>query len=143
MIAARELDYSHVPPNAKTWINEHLTYTHGYGFTLSPVNRVAPGGLPDYFVRDIGVENPTQGNGNLRLSSQQIRDSIPIENPRLYYGESANTHVMTATKVPEFDYPSGNDNAYNTYDGRGGIQILRLFGDACCLPTISVIGRCF
>ena len=123
LIAARELDYNTVPPDAKTWINEHLTYTHGYGFTLSPVNRVAPGGLPDYFVRDIGVEAPRQGNGNLRLSSQQIRDSIPIENPRLYYGESANTHVMTATKVPEFDYPSGNENAYNTYDGRGGINI--------------------
>ncbi len=123
LIAARELDYNTVPPDAKTWINEHLTYTHGYGFTLSPVNRVAPGGLPDYFVRDIGVDAPNQGNGNLRLSSQQIRDSIPIENPRLYYGESANTHVMTATKVPEFDYPSGNENAYNTYDGRGGINI--------------------
>ena len=127
LIAARELDYNNVPPDAKTWVNEHLTYTHGYGFTLSPVNRAAPGGLPDYFVRDIGVEAPNQGSGNLRLSSQQIRASIPIENPRLYYGESANTYVMTSTKVQEFDYPSGNENAYNTYDGRGGIKIAALW----------------
>ena len=123
LIAARELDYNNVPPEAKTWVNEHLTYTHGYGFTLSPVNRVAPGGLPGYFVRDIGVDDPNQGNGNLRLSSQQIRASIPIDNPRIYYGESAHTYVMTSTKVQEFDYPSGNENAYNIYDGRGGIKI--------------------
>jgi uncharacterized membrane protein (UPF0182 family) len=40
IIAARELDYSAVPQQAKTWINKHLIYTHGYGFTLSPVNKL-------------------------------------------------------------------------------------------------------
>lgn len=45
IIAARELDYSAVPQQAKTWVNQHLVYTHGYGFTLSPVNKVGPGGF--------------------------------------------------------------------------------------------------
>lgn len=122
IIAARELDYSAVPQQAQTWINKHLVYTHGYGFTLSPVNTVAPGGLPDYFVRDIGVD-PTGNEGSLQLSSDRIRASIPIGQPRIYYGEITNTYVMTGTKSQELDYPSGNDNVYNVYDGRGGIGI--------------------
>jgi hypothetical protein len=113
LIAARELDYSAVPQEAQTWVNQHLIYTHGYGFTLSPVNTAGEGGLPDYFIR--GIEMLT--------SSPRIRDSIPIGEPRIYFGEMTNTYVMTGTRVRELDYPSGSENVYNTYDGRGGISI--------------------
>ncbi len=123
ILAARELDYNAVPPEAKTWVNEHLVYTHGYGFTLSPVNTVAPGGLPDYLVKDIGVGAQARDKSPLRTSSEQIRVSIPIGQPQIYYGEITDTYVMTSSKVREFDYPSGNDNVYNTYDGDGGIGI--------------------
>ena len=126
LIAARELDYTAVPKQAQTWVNEHLIYTHGYGFTLSPVNRVALGGLPEYLVKDIGMseERPLTTSG-------AARSSIPIlvpkgsanGQPRIYYGENTNTYVMTGTKLKELDYPSGNDNMYNVYDGRGGINL--------------------
>ncbi|WP_103124800.1 UPF0182 family protein [Nostoc cycadae] len=119
LIAARELDYGAVPQQAQTWVNQHLIYTHGYGFTLSPVNTVAPGGLPEYFVKDIAGN----ANGALTTSSNAIRDSIPIGLPRIYYGEITNTYVMTGTRVRELDYPSGSDNAYNIYDGIGGVSI--------------------
>ncbi|RCJ28506.1 hypothetical protein A6770_23535 [Nostoc minutum NIES-26] len=118
LIAARELDYSAVPQQAQTWVNRHLIYTHGYGFTVSPVNTVGPGGLPEYFVKDIS------GNSSaLTTSSEAIRKSIPIGQPRIYYGEITNAYVMTGTRAKELDYPSGSDNIYNTYDGRGGIKI--------------------
>ncbi len=118
LIAARELDYSAVPQQAQTWVNRHLIYTHGFGFTMSPVNTVGPGGLPEYFVKDI------TGDGSaLTTSSEAIRYSIPIGQPRIYYGEIANTYVMTNTKVRELDYPSGSDNVYHTYEGSGGINI--------------------
>jgi hypothetical protein len=120
LIAMRELDYSNVPKEAQTWLNEHLVYTHGYGFTLSPVNKVAPGGLPDYFVKNIGTGRNDSG---LTTSSDRIRSSIPIGQPRIYYGEISNTHVMTGTEVKELDYPIGDDNAYNNYDGTGGIRL--------------------
>ncbi|BAY16020.1 hypothetical protein NIES21_18430 [Anabaenopsis circularis NIES-21] len=119
LIAARELDYNAVPQQAQTWVNQHLIYTHGYGFTLSPVNTVAPGGLPEYFVKDIAGT----ANGALTTSSNAIRDSIPIGLPRIYYGEITSTYVMTGTRVRELDYPSGSDNAYNIYDGIGGVSI--------------------
>ena len=123
IIAARELDYSAVPQQAQTWVNEHLVYTHGYGFTLSPVNTVGAGGLPDYFVKDIGVDANNGQNSSLRISDERIKASIPIGQPQIYYGEITDTYILTGTKARELDYPSGNDNAYNIYDGRGGIGV--------------------
>jgi uncharacterized membrane protein (UPF0182 family) len=122
LIAARELNYNNVPPQAQTWVNQNMIYTHGYGFTMSPVNTVAAGGLPEYFVKDIN-----QNGSVLNTYSLDIRESIPIGQPRIYYGEISNTHVMTGTKVKELDYPSGSDNVYNSYDGLGGIQINSLW----------------
>ncbi len=119
LVAARELDYAAVPKQAQTWVNQHLIYTHGYGFTMSPVNRVAPGGLPEYLVKDIGMTD----KGPLTTASDAIRASIPIGQPRIYYGENTNTYIMTNTKVKELDYPSGDENIYNVYDGLGGINI--------------------
>ena len=125
IIAARELDYTEVQDIAKTWVNKHLIYTHGYGFTLSPVNRVAEGGLPYYYIKDIGTG--TEETGSLTISDEAIRNSIPIGKPRIYYGELTNPYIMTSTRVRELDYPSGEDNVYTTYDGTGGIQIGNYF----------------
>jgi uncharacterized protein len=113
LIAARELDYSAVPAAAQTWVNQHLIYTHGYGFTLSPVNTAREGGLPDYLVQ--GIEPVT--------IAPRVQNFIPIGKPRIYYGELTNNYVMTNTQVRELDYPSGSENVYNTYDGWGGINI--------------------
>jgi uncharacterized protein len=119
LIAARELDYGAVPKAAQTWVNQRMIYTHGYGFTLSPVNRASPEGLPEYLVKDIGI---TEGSP-LTTSSPAVRASIPIGQPRIYYGELSNTYVMTGTQVKELDYPSGDENVYNIYDGQGGVPI--------------------
>ncbi len=117
LISARELDYQEVPDIAKTWVNEHLVYTHGYGFTMSPVNTAGPSGLPEYFIKDI-AHTP---------SSPVIERSIPIGKPRIYYGELTNNYVMTGARSPELDFPSdsdnGEENVYNRYDGQGGINI--------------------
>lgn len=129
LIAARELDTQSIPTLAQTWINRHLIYTHGYGFTLSPVNRAGNGGLPDYFVKDIALDSGSTGvdqtrdGGNLGTANEQIRASLPIGHPRIYYGELTNHHVITDTGVRELDYPTADGNAYNTYDGKGGVVI--------------------
>jgi len=113
LIAMRELDYNSVPAEAQTWVNKHLIFTHGYGFTLSPVNVAAEGGLPAYFVQ--GIEQ--------NVSDPLVREAIPIANPRIYFGELTNNYVMAPTRVPELDYPSGSENVYNTYDGAAGVSI--------------------
>lgn len=113
IVSARELNYEQVPDIAQTWVNRHLVYTHGFGFTMSPVNTASPGGLPAYFVR--GIDHST--------SSEAIRQSIPIGYPRIYFGEIANQFLLTNTKVPELDFPSGDENVYTTYTGRAGIDV--------------------
>src|SRR5437660_2046044 len=57
MLSTRELSYAHL--QTRIWINEHLTFTHGYGVVVGPVNRITPEGLPELLVKDI----PPQATG--------------------------------------------------------------------------------
>lgn len=106
MISPRELSYRNLP--SRIWINEHLTYTHGYGVTLGPVNRVTTEGLPEFFIQNIPPTSST---------------TIRVTRPELYYGELSNDYVFVRTNNPEFDYPSGDTNQYTTYNGTGGIPM--------------------
>ena len=106
MLSARELSYEHLP--SRIWINEHLTYTHGYGVVFGPVNQVTPEGLPEFFTKDIPP-----------VSSQGIK----ITRPEIYYGERANDYVFVKTKAQELDYPSGDQNVYASYEGKGGVPV--------------------
>jgi uncharacterized protein len=108
MLSPRELSYQHLQ-GGRNWINEHLTFTHGYGLVVSPVNRVTPEGLPEFFVKDIP---PRAGEG------------LPkITRPEIYYGETSNEYVLVRTRSQELDYPAGDQNVYSTYRGAGGIPI--------------------
>jgi hypothetical protein len=108
MLSPRELSYQHLQ-GGRNWINEHLTYTHGYGVVVGPVNRVTGEGLPEFFVKDI----PPQSS-----------DGFPsVVRPEIYYGELANEYVLVRTRSQELDYPRGDQNVYTRYQGRGGIPI--------------------
>jgi len=111
MLAPRELDQNQITENAKTWVNLHMVYTHGFGVVMSPVNKVTKQGLPDYFVKDIPPVY-TVDEKNLKISK-----------PQVYYGERDNDFVLVNTKTKEFDFPKGNTNEYINYDGKGGIVL--------------------
>jgi uncharacterized protein len=107
MLSPRELSYAHL--QSRIWINEHLTFTHGYGVVVGPVNRVSPEGLPEFFIKDI---------------PPMSTDDFPrITRPQIYYGEIGNEYVLVRTRSQELDYPAGDQNVYETYAGRGGIPI--------------------
>jgi uncharacterized membrane protein (UPF0182 family) len=110
MLSARELNSDSLPN--RNWINERLTFTHGYGLTLGPVNQVTPEGLPVLFIKDL----PPQSSVNLR-----------VEEPAIYFGQLSNDHVFVRTKAREFHYPKGEDNVYTTYEGAGGVPVSSLF----------------
>lgn len=109
MLAARELSQEHLPAQAKTWVNERLVYTHGYGVAMSPVNEVSGEGLPQFLIKDI----PPKG----------LEDQLPITRPEIYFGEAPNSYVVVNTKTKEFDYPQGDQNVYTTYEGNAGIEL--------------------
>jgi uncharacterized membrane protein (UPF0182 family) len=108
MLSARELRPSLLPPNAQTWVNRHVLFTHGNGAVMSPVTRKSTEGLPFLYLRDI----PPVADGG-----PEIRE------PRIYYGEEPDSYVIVKGSTPEFDYPKGKDNVYAAYDGTGGIPI--------------------
>jgi uncharacterized membrane protein (UPF0182 family) len=110
MLSAREMNSQSLP--SRTWINEHLTFTHGYGLTLGPVNEVTPEGLPVLFIRDL----PPVSAGDLKVTQ-----------PAIYYGELSNDHVFVKTRTQEFDYPRGDDNVFTTYSGTGGVALSNIF----------------
>jgi uncharacterized membrane protein (UPF0182 family) len=108
LLSARELDQNQLQTQSQTWVNKHLTYTHGYGFVLSPVNEAGPDGLPILLVRDIPPKTTTD---------------LKITRPEIYYGELGNDYVIVKTTSPEFDYPKGDTNVSATYQGDGGVSI--------------------
>ncbi len=105
-IAARELNSASLP--TRTFINERLTFTHGMGLTMAPVNQVTTEGLPVLFIKDL----PPVSTVSVRLTR-----------PQIYYGELTNEYVFVGTRQKEFDYPAGETNTYTNYTGRGGVPI--------------------
>jgi len=105
-VAARELNSESLP--TRTFINERLTFTHGMGLTMAPVNQVTTEGLPVLFIKDLPPASTI---------------SIKLTRPQIYYGELTNEYVFVGTKQKEFDYPSGEENIYTNYTGRGGVPI--------------------
>jgi hypothetical protein len=106
MLSPRELDSASLPN--RNWINEHLTFTHGYGLALGPVNEVTEEGLPLLFIKDL----PPQSSVDLK-----------VEEPSIYYGERSNDYAFVGTNAREFHYPEGEDNVYSPYQGKGGVPI--------------------
>nr|WP_275414294.1 UPF0182 family protein [Spirulina major] len=112
MLSLRELDYNQVPAQGKTWVNQRLKYTHGYGLVMSPVDRVSPEGLPQLLIKDIPPISETD---------------LTVDQPRIYYGENTDRYIFTGMSTDEFDYPFGQENAANRYSGQGGVAIPSFF----------------
>ncbi|HEX7780791.1 MAG TPA: UPF0182 family protein, partial [Vicinamibacterales bacterium] len=77
MLSARELNPESI--QNRSWVNERLTFTHGYGLTLGPVNQVTTQGLPVLYIRDL----PPVSTVNLR-----------VDQPSIYFGELSNSYVL-------------------------------------------------
>ena len=92
MLSARELSPELLPPNAQTWVNLHVFFTHGNGVVMSPVTRKSSEGLPIFYLQDI----PPAAFGG-----------PAVREPRLYFGQSADLYVIVKGGAPEFDYPKG------------------------------------
>ncbi|HEY3684357.1 MAG TPA: UPF0182 family protein [Streptosporangiaceae bacterium] len=116
VVSAREL--SGPPPQQNNWINEHLVYTHGFGFVAARGNETASNGTPDYVEKNIP---PTGALGQYE--------------PRVYFGAETNNYVIVGGpkggRNREFDYPddstTGSGQKNNTYTGKDGVSIGSFF----------------
>ncbi len=105
-LSAREIDESKIHD---TWLNKHLKYTHGYGITLSRVDKITASGQPDMLIGGIPPESDVS--------------EIKITRPEIYFGELTNNYTLANTSEDEFDYPDGNTNKYTRYEGSAGIKL--------------------
>ena len=115
VVAVRELNIEGNP--SRNWINDHLVYTHGFGFISAFGNSVDSDGKPTFLVGDLP---PTDGLGKFQ--------------PRIYFGENVPNYSIIGgpkTDTPvEFDYPddaSPNGQKNYTYTGEGGVPMGGLF----------------
>ena len=115
VVAVRELNIDGNP--SRNWINDHLVYTHGFGFVAAFGNARDADGKPSFAVGDLP---PTKGLGDFQ--------------PRIYFGENVPDYsiiggVKTDSPV-EFDYPddaSANGQKNYTYTGTGGVPVGNFF----------------
>jgi uncharacterized membrane protein (UPF0182 family) len=109
VIAVRELNQAGLGA-ARSWYNDTIVYTHGYGVVAAYGNQASSDGQPVFLQSGI----PSKG-------------ALGNYEPRIYFGENSPTYSIVGSdksaKPREFDYSAGNseaDQTYTTFAGKGG-----------------------
>jgi len=113
LLSPRELSYDNLP--SRSWINERIVFTHGFGISMGPVSRISKEGLPEFIIKDI----PPVSSSDLTITR-----------PEIYFGELSSDYVVVKTKAPEFNYPTSEGNVYTSYEGKGGVDLSSFFKKA-------------
>ncbi|MEI9906540.1 MAG: UPF0182 family protein [Actinomycetota bacterium] len=130
VVAVRELNIAGNP--SRNWINDHLVYTHGFGFVAAYGNVRDADGKPSFVVGDLP---PTKGLGKFE--------------PRVYFGEDVPDYSIIgggkSTAPVELDYPddsSANGQKNVTYTGKGGVSNWFTLQPPCLCNQISRTANC-
>ncbi|MGL5856890.1 MAG: UPF0182 family protein [Angustibacter sp.] len=112
VVAVRELNQDGLADSQRTWVNDHTTYTHGFGVVAAYGNQRESDGKPRFYEGNI----PPTG-------------SLGEYEPRIYFGENSPSYSIVGappgTPPVELDYPDTSETGQrnNTYSGRGGVEI--------------------
>ena len=107
MVSGREVTQDGISEQARTWQNQHLVYTHGFGTVAAQVNSTTTDGGPLLTLEDI----PPEGEPS-------------TAQPRIYYGEFNEVDfVVVNSTTAELDYEGASGETPFTYDGEGGIEL--------------------
>ncbi|WP_432250852.1 UPF0182 family protein [Streptomyces sanyensis] len=107
VIGLRELNLQGV--DKRNWINDHFTYTHGYGAVAAKGTSTAKGitGAPEF------TESGIPSEGSLGEYEQ-----------RIYYGEKTTQYSIVGGPQKELDYErDGGGQVTTSYEGKGGIDL--------------------
>jgi uncharacterized protein len=113
VVGVRDLNLGGLNPQQQSWINQHLVYTHGFGFVAAAGNTVQPDGTPSFVESDIPPRGALGGDFE----------------PRVYFGETSPAFSVVGAKkgspARELDFPSdsGNGQVNTTYHGDGGVPV--------------------
>ncbi|WP_201766232.1 UPF0182 family membrane protein [Leifsonia xyli] len=115
VVSVRELNQSGL--TSRSWYNDTVVYTHGYGMVAAYGNQRSSDGQPVFM--EYGI--PTQG-------------TLGTYEPRVYFGQQSPTYSIVGApkgaKSIELDYPGGDNDAqqtYTTFSGDGGPKLDNIF----------------
>lgn len=104
VLALRELDANRLRDEQRTWINEHMVYTHGNGLVAAQANTVSDG-YPSFVVSDVQTEGP-----------------IKVDQPRIYYGELSSDYAIVGQENNDTNIEYDTRSTRYTYTGSGGVN---------------------
>ena len=115
LVSAREINPSALPSQARTWVNRHLVYTHGYGLAISSTSRTSASGFPQFIVGDVPP----------RIIAKEAigAETLNTVEPRIYFAPDQTDWVIVNTGLDEFDYPAGEENVTYRYKADSGIPV--------------------
>ena len=119
LLSARELSLDDLPEGTRSWPNQHLQYTHGYGIVASLANDLTEAGQPDFLIKDIP--------GTAEEGAESLD---PVEEPRLYFGESfeADEYSIVRSGQREIDFETESGAVERSrYEGVGGVPVGNIF----------------
>lgn len=113
LLAPREISGDALTDKAGTFVNLTMRYTHGYGAAATLANEIDSSGYAKLIIKDIPPQIAVNG--------------IKIEEPRIYFGELTDDrrygYVIGNSSTKEFDYPLGENNVENSYQGKTGLPL--------------------
>ncbi|MEU2079666.1 UPF0182 family protein [Streptomyces sp. NPDC013489] len=117
VVGLRELNIKGIPK--RNWINDHFTYTHGFGAIMASGTQTDANGSPVF--TEAGL--PTTG----MLGSYQ---------QRIYYGEKTDQYSIVGGPQKELDYEENGEKT-TSYEGTSGVNLSSTFNRAAYAVAFS------
>ncbi|WP_329127984.1 UPF0182 family membrane protein [Streptomyces sp. NBC_01465] len=117
VIGLRELNIAGIQKH--NWINDHFTYTHGYGAITAKGTATDSNGAPVF------TESGLPTTGNLGEYQQ-----------RIYYGEKTTQYSIVGGPQKELDYEDNGEKT-TSYAGKSGVSLSNPFNRAAYAVTLG------
>ncbi|MFE6226251.1 UPF0182 family protein [Streptomyces sp. NPDC057854] len=117
VIGLRELNIRGIPK--RNWINDHFTYTHGYGAIMARGTQTDANGSPVF------TESGLPTTGELGKYEQ-----------RIYYGEKTDQYSIVGGPQKELDYEENGEKT-TSYQGKSGVSLENAFNRAAYAVAFS------
>jgi uncharacterized membrane protein (UPF0182 family) len=109
VVGLRELNITGIPK--RNWINDHFTYTHGYGVIAAK----GTGTVADDNDGTVGAPDFTQ-------SSLPTTGQLGTYEQRVYYGEKTEQYSIVGGPQKELDYEKNGERT-TSYQGKSGVSL--------------------
>ncbi|MEU8617102.1 UPF0182 family protein [Streptomyces sp. NPDC048623] len=117
VVGLRELNIKGIPK--RNWINDHFTYTHGYGAIMATGTQTDSNGSPIFTEQGL----PTTG-------------MLPKYEQRIYYGEKTDQYSIVGGPQKELDYEENGEKT-TSYQGGSGVSLSSAFNRAAYAVAFS------